>query len=93
MQDFLTTKPNLGTIKKLLREIDIKNAVFKNFKDKNFTYFLLQTLPQEITYFQNIKNESVHGKSRSLEEIKSLRNNILGVGERSFLITLLNKGG
>ena len=93
MQDFLIRKPNLGTIKKLLKEKDIKSAVFNNFSDKNFTYFLLQILPNEITFFQNIRNESVHGKSAGLEEIKSLRNKILGVGERSFLVTLLHKGG
>jgi hypothetical protein len=89
MSDFFNHKPNLGTIKKLLRERDVKEAIFNNFKDKSFTYFVLQTLLKEITFFQQIRNESVHGKSAGLEEVKMLRNKLLGIGEKSFLVELL----
>jgi hypothetical protein len=90
MNDFFTHKPNLGTMRKLLKTPKIKSAIFNKFSDKNFTFFTLQKLPNFIKYFQDIRNESVHGKSACLGEVKNIRNKILGVKESSFLNELLN---
>ncbi len=67
----------------------IKSAVFDKFSDRNFTFFILQTLPNFIKNFQDIRNESVHGKSADLKEVKNIRNKILGIKKSSFLNELL----
>jgi len=90
MNDFFSHKPNLGTMRKLLKTPKIKSAVFDKFSDKNFTFFSLQKLPNFIKKFQDLRNESVHGKSASLEDVVKLRKKVLGISSSSILIDLLN---
>jgi len=89
MNDFFSYKPNLGTMRKLLKTPKIKSAVFDRFNDRNFTFFTLQTLPNFIKNFQDIRNESVHGKSASLEDAFDIRSKILGIKTFSILSELL----
>ena len=90
INDFFTHKPNLGTMRKLLKTPKIKSAVFDKFSDRNFTFFTLQKLPNFIKNFQNIRNESVHGKSASLEDVFDIRSKILGIKTFSILSELLS---
>ena len=90
MNDFFTHKPNLGTMRKLLKTPKIKSAIFDKFSDRNFTFFTLQKLPNFIKNFQDIRNESVHGKSASLEDVFDIRSKILGIKTFSILSELLS---
>ena len=89
MNDFFTHKPNLGTMRKLLKTPLIKSVVFDKYDDRNFTFFTLQKLPNFIKYFQDIRNESVHGKSASLEDTMNIRNKTLGIKNFSIISELL----
>jgi len=90
MEEFLYKKPNLGTIKKFLKkEIKIKNSILKHYANKQFTYYLLQTLPYVIGEIQNIRNENIHAESSNFDEVDELRRMILGVGKQSALVEML----
>jgi hypothetical protein len=91
MNDFFSHKPNLGTMRKLLKTPKIKSAIYQKFEsNRNLTYFLFSRLIKFISGFQYLRNESVHGKSASLEEVVNIRKQLLGIKTFSILADLLN---
>lgn len=87
LKDIFTHKPNLGTYKYLLRLQHIKDLIEVNFR-KHKHYFHI-ALIRDIDLLQDIRNESVHGKAATLQEAKTLRENVLGIKSQGILSAIL----
>ncbi|ECL3414511.1 HP0729 family protein [Campylobacter jejuni] len=83
-KDFFTQKPNLGSIKFLLRHENIQCHL-----GKSLTQFINYPFSKSLTLIQEIRNEAVHAKAPSLNEVKKLRNEILGIEGVSLLKSIL----
>ncbi|MBX2727214.1 ATP-binding protein [Campylobacter jejuni] len=84
LKDFFTQKPNLGSIKFLLRHENIQCHL-----GKSLTQFINYPFSKSLTIIQEIRNEAVHAKAPSLNEVKKLRNEILGIEGVSLLKRIL----
>jgi len=89
LTDFLSKKPNLGTMKYLLSNPQITNKILSTYQNKQFTNFILKSLPYYITEIQKIRNENVHGDNAEFIEAYELRREVLGVGKNSYLLDLI----
>ncbi|GAA7164976.1 hypothetical protein HpMS118_07750 [Helicobacter pylori] len=86
IKDFFTQKPNLGSIKFLLRHEKIQYHL-----EENLNRFINYPFSKSLTLIQDIRNEAVHEKAPSLHEVKKLRNEILGIEGASLLKSILTR--
>ncbi|GAA9219292.1 hypothetical protein HpHA223_02960 [Helicobacter pylori] len=84
LEDFFTQKPNLGSIKFLLRHEKIQYHL-----EENLNRFINYPFSKSLTLIQDIRNEAVHEKAPSLHEVETLRNEILGIEGASLLKSIL----
>lgn len=80
LKDFFTKKPNLGSINFLLRHEKVQCHLEENLKR-----FINYPFSRSLSLIQNIRNEAVHAKAPSLNEVEKLRNEILGIEGASLL--------
>ncbi|GAA9071166.1 hypothetical protein BTM315_09210 [Helicobacter pylori] len=86
IKDFFTQKPNLGSIKFLLRHEKIQYHL-----EENLNRFINYSFSKSLTLIQDIRNEAVHEKAPSLHEVEKLRNEILGIEGASLLKSILSR--
>ncbi len=86
LEDFFTQKPNLGSIKFLLRHEKIQYHL-----EENLNRFINYPFSKSLTLIQDIRNEAVHEKAPSLHEVEKLRNEILGIEGASLLKSILSR--
>ncbi len=86
LEDFFTQKPNLGSIKFLLRHEKIQYHL-----EENLNRFINYPFSKSLTLIQDIRNEAVREKAPSLHEVKKLRNEILGIEGASLLKSILSR--
>ncbi|OLR45362.1 HP0729 family protein [Helicobacter pylori] len=86
LEDFFTQKPNLGSIKFLLRHEKIQYHL-----EESLNRFINSSFQKSFKFFQDIRNEAVHEKAPSLHEVKKLRNEILGIEGASLLKSILSR--
>ncbi|GHQ51144.1 hypothetical protein JP0069_13900 [Helicobacter pylori] len=86
LEDFFTQKPNLGSVKFLLRHEKIQYHL-----EENLSRFINYPFSKSISLIQDIRNEAVHKKAPSLHEVKKLRNEILGIEGASLLKSILSR--
>ncbi len=86
IKDFFTQKPNLGSIKFLLRHEKIQYHL-----EENLNRFINYPFSKSLNLIQDIRNEAVHEKAPSLHEVKKLRNEILGIEGASLLKSILSR--
>ena len=89
ISDILVHKPNLGTYKFLIKSNIVENAIKESFENSSIFFFIKKTLPYYVNFFQDIRNEVVHGSIASKDEANTLRNKILGVADDSILTDIL----
>ncbi|MGL2730062.1 HP0729 family protein [Helicobacter pylori] len=82
LKDFFTKKPNLGTMKLLLKHEKIQCHLEENLKR-----FINYPFSRSLSLIQNIRND--HAKAPSLNEVEKLRNEILGIEGASLLKGIL----
>ena len=84
MSDFFTHKPNIGTMKFLLKDKLVQGLL--DFECKKFVnYELLKCMD----LLQNIRNNAVHEKIPSLKQTIDLKDMILGIEKFSILKALV----
>ncbi len=86
LKDFFTQKPNLGSIKYLLRHEKIQYHL-----EENLNRFINYPFSKSLNLIQDIRNEAVHEKAPSLHEVEKLRNEILGIEGTSLLKSILSR--
>ncbi|GAA7590402.1 hypothetical protein JP0030_08350 [Helicobacter pylori] len=86
LKDFFTQKPNPGSIKYLLRHEKIQYHL-----EENLNRFINYSFSKNLTLIQDIRNEAVHKKAPGLNEVKKLRNEILGIEGASLLKSILSR--
>ncbi len=84
LKDFFTQKPNLGTMKLLLKHEKVQYHLEENLKR-----FINYPFSKSLSLIQNIRNEAVHQKAPGLNEVEKLRNEILGIEGASLLKGIL----
>ncbi|GAA8905042.1 hypothetical protein HpEKA32_13120 [Helicobacter pylori] len=84
LEDFFTQKPNLGSVKFLLRHEKIQCHL-----EESLNRFINYPFSRSLTLIQNIRNEAVHAKAPGLNEVEKLRNEILGIEGASLLKGIL----
>ncbi|ECL7120438.1 HP0729 family protein [Campylobacter coli] len=83
-KQFFINKPNLGTIKFLL-----KNREIQELLDRDVKGFINYEFNKTLDEFQTIRNHAVHAKSPTLEQTLKIRNLILGIENTSILKRVL----
>ncbi len=86
LKDFFTQKPNLGTMKLLLKHEKVQDHLEENLKR-----FINYPFSKSLGLIQNIRNEAVHAKAPGLNEVEKLRNEILGIEGTSLLKSILTR--
>ncbi|GAA8257818.1 hypothetical protein HpKG66_03030 [Helicobacter pylori] len=86
LEVFFTQKPNLGSVKFLLRHEKIQCHL-----EENLNQFINYPFSKSLTLIQKIRNESVHKKAPGLNEVEKLRNEILGIEGASLLKSILTR--
>ncbi|GAA7347040.1 hypothetical protein MLS212_04060 [Helicobacter pylori] len=86
LEDFFTQKPNLGSVKFLLRHEKIQYHL-----EENLNRFINYPFSKSLNLIQDIRNEAVHAKAPSLHEVKKLRNEILGIEGANLLKSILSR--
>ncbi len=84
LEDFFTKKPNLGSVKFLLRHEKVQYHL-----EENLNRFINYPFSRSLSLIQNIRNEAVHTKSPGLNEVEKIRNEILGIEGASLLKGIL----
>ncbi|GAA9687495.1 hypothetical protein VH6_09840 [Helicobacter pylori] len=84
LKDFFTKKPNLGSIKFLLKHEKVQYHL-----EENLNKFINYPFSKSLSLIQNIRNEAVHEKAPSLHEVEKIRNEILGIEGASLLKGIL----
>ncbi|GAA9475673.1 hypothetical protein UBN117_07680 [Helicobacter pylori] len=84
LEDFFTQKPNLGSIKYLLMHKRVQCHL-----EESLNRFINSSFQKSLKFFQNIRNEAVHAKAPGLNEVETLRNEILGIEGVSLLKGIL----
>lgn len=84
LKDFFTKKPNLGSVKFLLKHEKVQCHLEENLKR-----FINYPFSRSLSLIQNIRNEAVHAKAPGLNEVEKLRNEILGIEGASLLKGIL----
>lgn len=80
LEDFFTQKPNLGSVKYLLRHERVQCHL-----EESLNRFINSSFQKSIGIIQEIRNEAVHKKAPGLHEAEKLRNEILGIEGASLL--------
>ncbi len=80
LKDFFIQKPNLGSVKFLL-----KHERIQCYLEENLKRFINYPFSKSLSLIQNIRNEAVHQKAPGLNEVEKLRNEILGIEGASLL--------
>lgn len=83
LKDF---RPNLGTYKFLLSQ----PLTTQGLEQHNLRW-ISSGVNTNLSVVQKIRNEAAHGNKTSLEEIKKLRDSMLGIGKNRALPDFLNK--
>ncbi|GAA7708233.1 hypothetical protein JP0157_08320 [Helicobacter pylori] len=86
LEYFFTQKPNLGSVKFLLRHEKIQYHL-----EESLNRFINSSFQKSFKFFQDIRNEVVHEKAPSLHEVEKLRNEILGIEGASLLKSILSR--
>lgn len=86
IKDFFTQKPNLGSIKFLLRHEKIQYHL-----EEDLNRFINYPFSKSLTLIQDIRNEAVHKKAPGLHEVEKIRNEILGIEGASLLKSILSR--
>ncbi|GAA8700255.1 hypothetical protein HpBT345_07870 [Helicobacter pylori] len=86
LEDFFTQKPNLGSVKFLLRHEKIQYHL-----EESLNNFINSSFQKSFKFFQDIRNEAVHEKAPGLHEVEKLRNEILGIEGASLLKSILTR--
>ncbi|MFP6298144.1 ATP-binding protein [Helicobacter pylori] len=84
LEDFFTKKPNLGSVKFLLRHEKVQYHL-----EENLNRFINYPFSRSLSLIQNNRNEAVHTKSPGLNEVEKIRNEILGIEGASLLKGIL----
>ncbi|GAA7235054.1 hypothetical protein ID0464_13080 [Helicobacter pylori] len=84
LKDFFTKKPNLGSVKFLLKHEKVQCHLEENLKR-----FINYPFSKSLSLIQNIRNKAVHTKAPGLNEVEKLRNEILGIEGASLLKGIL----
>jgi len=90
LNDIFNFKPNLGSYKYLLGQTIIQNEI-TSMCNKQTQFYILKTIPYHINIVQEIRNETVHGNPPKINDVKQLRNKMLGIGYESMVIELVKK--
>ncbi len=80
LEDFFTQKPNLGSVKFLLKHEKVQCHLEENLKR-----FINYPFSKSLSLIQNIRNKAVHAKAPGLNEVEKIRNEILGIEGASLL--------
>lgn len=88
LENILEHKANYGTYKYLIKSFRIKEAINDYISDRRLKYFIFQDLIYYINTMQEIRNESVHGGTTSLQDCNEIRKNVIGIGKISILCEL-----
>lgn len=80
LEVFFAKKPNLGSVKFLLKHEKIQCHLEENLKR-----FINYPFSRSLSLIQNIRNKAVHQKAPGLNEVEKLRNEILGIEGASLL--------
>ncbi len=86
LKDFFTKKPNLGSIKLLL-----KHEKVQCYLEESLNKFINYSFQKSLSLIQNIRNEAVHQKAPGLKEVEKIRNEILGIECVSLLKSILTR--
>ena len=86
LKDFFTQKPNLGSVKFLLRHEKVQYHL-----EENLNRFINYPFSKSLSLIQEIRNEAVHKKAPGLHEVEKLRNEILGIEGMSLLKSILTR--
>ncbi|CAJ99499.1 HP0729 family protein [Helicobacter acinonychis] len=84
LKDFFTKKPNLGSIKFLLKHKKVQCHL-----EESLNKFINSFFQKSLSLIQNIRNEAVHTKVPSLNEVEKVRNEILSIEGVSLLKSIL----
>lgn len=80
LKDFFTQKPNLGSLKFLLKHPQVQKHL-----ERKLIFFINGVFSKNLSLIQEIRNEAVHAKAASFDEAKRLRNMLLGIENESLL--------
>ncbi|WQV07227.1 ATP-binding protein [Helicobacter pylori] len=86
LKDFFTKKPNLGSIKLLLKHEKVQCHL-----EESLNRFINSSFQKSLSLIQNIRNEAVHQKAPGLKEVEKIRNEILGIEGASLLKGILTR--
>ncbi|AGT74002.1 hypothetical protein HPSA20_0765 [Helicobacter pylori SouthAfrica20] len=86
LKDFFTKKPNLGSMKLLLRHEKVQCHL-----EESLNRFINSSFQKSLSLIQNIRNEAVHQKAPGLKEVEKIRNEILGIEGASLLKGILTR--
>ncbi|WP_033612954.1 HP0729 family protein [Helicobacter pylori] len=86
LKDFFTKKPNLGSMKLLLRHEKLQCHL-----EESLNRFINSSFQKSLSLIQNIRNEAVHQKAPGLKEVEKIRNEILGIEGASLLKGILTR--
>ncbi|WQV01651.1 ATP-binding protein [Helicobacter pylori] len=84
LKDFFTKKPNLGSMKLLLRHEKLQYHL-----EESLNRFINYPFSRSLSIIQEIRNEAVHQKAPGLKEVEKIRNEILGIEGASLLKGIL----
>ncbi|WP_033794240.1 HP0729 family protein [Helicobacter pylori] len=84
LKDFFTKKPNLGSMKLLLRHEKLQCHL-----EESLNRFINYPFSRSLSIIQEIRNEAVHQKAPGLKEVEKIRNEILGIEGASLLKGIL----
>ncbi|WP_120819791.1 HP0729 family protein [Helicobacter pylori] len=86
LKDFFTKKPNLGSMKLLLRHEKVQCHL-----EESLNRFINSSFQKSLSLIQEIRNEAVHQKAPGLKEVEKIRNEILGIEGVSLLKGILTR--
>lgn len=88
LADIFTNKPNLGTYKFILKNNLIDESL-RVHCDRDLKFYISKNIPNYINTVQDIRNETVHGSPPRFEDVKILREKIIGVACESMMIEII----
>ncbi|EQD88779.1 hypothetical protein HPSA50_1100 [Helicobacter pylori SouthAfrica50] len=86
LKDFFAKKPNLGSMKLLLRHEKLQCHL-----EESLNRFINYPFSRSLSIIQEIRNEAVHQKAPGLKEVEKIRNEILGIEGVSLLKGILTR--
>lgn len=87
-KDLCNNKPNLGAYKFLLRHELIQDCL-ERYCSKQLKFYISKSVPYYINVIQDIRNETVHGRAPSFEEVRTLREKVIGVCCESMILEIV----